>query len=505
VNNKIKKIVLFSRNDLTHLYGGISKYIENDSIEIIHLAYSTRDEKILKDDYQIMNVVNFQNEIALLIECEKLDIELVQQIDNLIIEQTNNRFCLNSSIQSDRTFAGLDYKNILILVQVYYKFWNKLITEKKFDLLMHEPVALFSLQIASVICKKNGSQYLTQIQVFGENDFNWIFVSADNGFAVEMPGMLSLKNKLSEESKKRVESYLNKFRKDFVLLLPEIASKRKNPSEAGLVNFSFNLLKTTLNYFIRKVRKKQINFPLHEHIEKYSYYSRLKLSEQLKNQWDEYFHVKYDEFDTQKKYFFYPMHTEPEAVVLYWGDGLYKNQIKLIENIAAQLPPDYFLYVKFHPVVKDERNYLDFKRLKAVPNIKVIRPNTPGKQLVFNSCGVITINGTAGFEAVLLNKPVFVFGNSFYDLSDRVLKINHIKDLRTHIYNSLNKHFVDDESLLQFVYSFLNISKSGFIAYYSNFRNLLNIEKTQNEILVYQGFIDFLKQETFISKQNNPN
>lgn len=492
----VKKIVLFSRNDLTHLYGGISKHMKDDSIEIIHLAYNSRDKDILVNEYNAENVINYHDEIALLLKNEKPDPELIQHIDYLIIEQTNNRFCLNSAIQSDRTFAGMDYDEILLLMQVYYKFWLNLILDKKFSLLLHEPVAHFSLQIASVICSKYGAEYLTQIQVFGENDFNWIFVDAGNGSAVEMPALLSGSAELDTESKKKVDTYLANFRKDFALLLPEIASKYKSPSETGAFRFFVKITKTVLKHFVQKKFKKQKYFLQHEHIESYGENNRLNLSEKLKNQWDAYFHFKYDEFDPGKKYLFYPMHTEPEAVVLYWGDGLYKNQIKLIENIAAQLPPEYFLYVKYHPVIKDERNFSDFKRLKAVPNIKVIKPDTPGKQIVYNSCGVVTINGTAGFEGVLLNKPVFVFGNSFYDLSDRVIKIKSIRDLREKIYQNTNKTFKDDKTLLCFVKAFLEISHTGYIAYFSNFRDLLKIKHDTNIEVVSREMYRYLSYDS---------
>jgi hypothetical protein len=487
----MKKVVLFSRNDLTNLYGGISNHL-SDTFEIIHLAYSDRDEEILKRDYQIGKIINFQKEIRFLIENEQLDLNLIQQIDELIIEKTNNRFCLNSCIQSDRTFAGMDYHEVLVLVQVYYKFWNNLMLEKHFQYLLHEPVALYFLQIALIVCKKYEAEYLTQIQVFGENEFNWIFVSADDGFAVELPGILSSAVKLNEENRDRAKRYIETFRKNFELLLPQIASKNKSLANLNPLSFTLKMFITSLKYCYRNLTRKLPDFASTDHIERYAFNNIPNLSDKLKNQWDEYFHIRYDDFDPEQDYYYFPMHTEPEAVVLYWGDGIYKNQIKLIENIAGQLPPNCFLYVKYHPVMKDERNYIDYKRIKAIPNVKLLGQNTPGKLIISKCKGILTINGTSGFEAILLNKPVYVFGNSFYDLSDRVFKVINIRDLRVLLYENHKKTFNDDEKLYRFVYAFLKISHSGYTAYYSNYKELLNINHMKNVEEIAKGIKQYL-------------
>jgi hypothetical protein len=484
----MNKVLLFSRNDLVHLYGGMSRYLSS-SLELVHLAYSRVEEKILREEYNIENVINFQREVEKILQEEKADAELINRIDQLIIEQTEGRFCLNASIQSDRTFSGLNYEDVLLLVQVYYRFWTDLLERNNIRFILHEPVALFFLQIAAVICKQRGGMYLTQIQVFGENPFNWIFVSAEDGFAVEMPELL---NSPKEIDRDKVEKYLASFRKDFELLLPELATRNKSLTNAGFMKFVFNVAKSIVKYSLRRLSEKKKNFSLLEHVERYAYYSIPGLADHLKNLWDEYFHIKYDPFDPSKDYYYYPMHTEPEAVVLYWGDGIYKNQVKLIENIAGQLPPGHYLYVKYHPVMKEERNYVDYKRIKAIPNVLLIGQDTPGKRITSHCKGLITINGTSGFEAVLLNKPVFVFGNSFYDLSDRVYKVNNIKEFRSILYSTLTKKFEDDENLIRFVDAFLQISNEGYTAYYSNYRELLKVERDKNSKEVSASVKKFL-------------
>ena len=109
-------------------------------------------------------------------------------------------------------------------------------------------------------------------------------------------------------------------------------------------------------------------------------------------------------------FYFYPLHLEPESVVLYSGRGMYQNQVKLIQNIAAQLPPGDILYVKDHPHDHGYRSADDYIALNSVPNIKILEHNFPGKSVIKKSKGVFTINGT-----FVLERPFATF--SFLCLS----------------------------------------------------------------------------------------
>ena len=107
--------------------------------------------------------------------------------------------------------------------------------------------------------------------------------------------------------------------------------------------------------------------------------------------------VRFDAFDPSVPYYFYPFQLEPEAGVHYQGHGLYMNQVKLIQNIAAQLPPGAVLYVKDHPHDHGYRAAIDYLRLNHVPNIRLLDSHIPAKQVIAGARGVMTITGTAGF------------------------------------------------------------------------------------------------------------
>lgn len=491
----MEKIVLFSRCDLVHLYGRLNKYL-SCSYEIIHLAYSNKEERILVEDYNVNDVINFKTEIFELYQKETVDYDLCCSIDKLIIEQSNGRFCLNSAIQSDRTFQHLSYDECLVLSQVYYKFWNDLIISKNVKFLLHEPTALFFTHIASIICKKHKAQYLTQIQAIGENMYNWIFIEGDNGFSVELQENLKKDEFLSQENIFRVKTFLEKFRSETEILMPELYKQNENSENKNLTKFigkNIRLIARHIknHFFVRK----QYSLNPSDHVEIYSMNSRPSLIEEYRKNWDNYFYKKFDSFNPDMDFYYYPMHLEPEAVVLYWGDGIYKNQVNLIENIAGQLPPNCFLYVKDHPHGGSYRNFIDYQRICAIPNVKLLNPKISGRIVITKSRGVITINGTSGFEAVLMNKQVYMFGNIFSDLSNRVVKINNIRDLRKILYSNYLKTFQDDNDLFKFVTAYLKSIHDGFTNYFVNRAVLLKIDDEKNAKILAKGMLSYFDKQ----------
>lgn len=157
----------------------------------------------------------------------------------------------------------------------------------------------------------------------------------------------------------------------------------------------------------------------------------------------------YGVFNKNEKYFYYPLHMEPEANLMINGTrGL--NQIALLQKIAIQLPFEYKLYVKEHPTMVGWRLKSDYHKISKIPNLKIIDPNINGKIIVSNSKGVITVNGTTGWEALLLKKPVLLIGAAFYR---KLPMVRYIQDL-DFIKDELNWLFYDykhnEEELIKF-------------------------------------------------------
>ena len=487
----MKNLLFFSRCELVNLYGRLSPYIAK-KYNIVHLAYSDKEEEILKNQYGINEVINFKKETKKIYDKEQLNPKLLSVIDELFIRESKGRFSINSSIRFDRTYHYLTYEECLLMSQVYYRFWDRIFDEYSIDFMLHEPPAIFLTHVASNICKQKGIKYFIQTQVIGRNKYNWMFVEGDNGFPEEIA--INLDNsEISNDDIEKVNSFLSDYRDNSKILFPEISSNYKNDRQST-IKFILKCGKIVIRSLLNRFKRKNENiFSAIEHIEAYLYKKQQTAITKLYNYWKLIYKMKYDIFDENVDYYYYPLHTEPEAAVLYRGDGIYENQVKLIENIAEQLPPQCYLYIKDHPHRPAFEDIIYYDRIRLIPNVKLIHPSVIGMSITANARGIITINGTSGFEALLLNKQVYTFGNVYYNLSNRVLNIRNIRDLRSILYENYNKTFNDDDDLRKFVLAFLKSSHEGFTSYFPSSVKLCGINHDTNSKIVSTEMIKAIR------------
>lgn len=480
-----KTLLFFSRCELTELYGSMNNYLSSH-FNIIHVAYSSAEEKVL-NGYGINNVLNFKELAKNISETEINNIHL-EDIDSFISDTTAGKFNVNNSLQANRSSKYLSYDNNIRLLKIYYIVWCKIFSENKISVFVHEPVSLLMNQIAACFCKKEGAIYTTHILAKGngESQFNYILVDDYNGIATSLNEIY--KNISSDDIstyKDQIDNFLLSFRNDFNVFFSQLGNGKINR------NIIFKMkLQAVYHRFKGRAIINNLD-PLLDNVEVFMQRDNLlqRRVRNLKN----YRKIRFDSFDKSKNYYFYPMHLEPEAVVLYWADNRYTNQIKLIENIASQLPPNVFLYVKDHPHSPGYRDVEDYMRLKSIPNVKLLDVSISGKEVVLNSKGVITINGTAGFEALLLNKHVITFGNSFYNVSSRVHNLQNVFDLKKVLYKINDCMLKDDEFLNKFVLAYLNNLNNGFTDFYGNMHKVVNIDLKENGDTVARSFHNWFK------------
>ncbi len=115
-----------------------------------------------------------------------------------------------------------------------------------------------------------------------------------------------------------------------------------------------------------------------------------------------------------ESFVYFPLHLQPEMTTDVLG-GKYADQILAIEKLREIVPNEIQIYVKENPKQTGLlRSESFFRRLEQIDNLKFISPDVPSFELTQNSIAVATITGTAGWEALRMGKPVFVFGDSFW-------------------------------------------------------------------------------------------
>lgn len=133
----------------------------------------------------------------------------------------------------------------------------------------------------------------------------------------------------------------------------------------------------------------------------------------------------YNKADKTKKYVYFPLHYQPESSTLVCASK-YEKQLFFIDSWAKSLPSDTVLYVKEHYTLLGNRELSFYKEIQKYPNVILIDPLEDSRQLILGAVAVTTLTGTAGFEAMLLGKPVIICGNVFYENAPGVIKIDDI-------------------------------------------------------------------------------
>lgn len=156
-------------------------------------------------------------------------------------------------------------------------------------------------------------------------------------------------------------------------------------------------------------------------------------------------------FDDKLEYYFFPIHYEPEATVTYFADS-YDDQVMMIGRFAHALSINQRLIVKEHPQQRGALLTTRYQNLKKkYKNIIFVESKITSYEIFKNIKAVITLTGTAGFEALVCGIPVILIGNVFYKNCSGVTFCNNfleLKDIfRNHRYQKPNKdeikHFVE--------------------------------------------------------------
>lgn len=482
----MKTVAFFHRLELTDLFGPVSHELPHD-IRAVHMAFSAHEADLLKSQ-GIHNFTVFRDEVARRLPTQPLpSSDELARIDAAIVSATNGAFSLNSAIQSDRGLALHSYENGLRLAAVYLAIWRDFFATHVVDYMLHEPVSLLFNFMAAIALAERGGNYLYCIMAQAEVGSYDFMVMA--GVELNCP---DLNRALADPSKSICPAQYS--RADLEAFLDRFRSNIQN-FHGGVVTQSVSFprlaAKAARNALRRLIKMKNLD-PLLDLIDWWEVQQNVP-AEKIKNLIGYRSSVHFDHFDPTETYWFYPFHLEPEAVVLYQAHGIYTNQVKLIENIAAQLPAGHQLYVKDHPHDIGYRAAEDYRRLNRIPNIRLLPSSISGKQVIRDARGVITVAGTAGFEAMLMGKPVVVFGRTFYSSQPGVAYLSHVRDLRKTLAELDQSRPLPDEPILDFLVAYLSSIHPGMTDFFAGQASKTGLDPHDNARKVANGIASTIR------------
>lgn len=334
---------------------------------------------------------------------------------------------LNSSLLSDFERAeayniwgnGVDITFYDRLKSALLTYFESIFEERKIDLVLYENVSNAFAHFALIVTKKKGTQYYG----IGGSRLPSRFSITDDPlqdnrteimFREIQAGKLQIDDELrrwASEYIANIETIVPDYMKNNGLdktsllnryvrwdrlgkikaLIWHISDRRLDAFQIG------NPLRTHFNLFMRNVRR------------------RFKLNR---------VQSMYGQAVAGEIFLLYPMHFHPESSTSILA-GSYLNEYEVIRNIAFNLPEGVRLYVKDHISAWGYPTMDFYHRLKRLPNVRLLGPNAPTKQLIKDSIGVITLTSTVGYEALLLKKRVYIFGQVFYAFHKGVIRIEN--------------------------------------------------------------------------------
>ena len=157
-----------------------------------------------------------------------------------------------------------------------------------------------------------------------------------------------------------------------------------------------------------------------------------------------FFLKKFKNKELPKKYFYYPLHVEPESSTMVISPFL-NNQLYIIEMISRSLPPKHKLVVKEHIPMLGKRKNSFYKKINKFYNVTLINPFLNPYDIIKNSNGTIVISGSSALESIMLNKPVIMFGSTPFDsIKSGITKITDLTKLNEILYKKANNVNIDE-------------------------------------------------------------
>lgn len=161
-----------------------------------------------------------------------------------------------------------------------------------------------------------------------------------------------------------------------------------------------------------------------------------------------------------KPFLYFPLHVDPEMSTMVLADKL-TDQIAVIERISKSMPAGTKLLVKEHIPCIGMRPKGFYDRIKNLPDVHLVSPFNDNFELIKNSDLVVTMTGSAAWEAIRLKKPVLILGKlHFINIAEGFVATESLDNLDKSIKRALNVEPASEKAVETYM---ATIMKEGFI------------------------------------------
>lgn len=337
------------------------------------------------------------------------------------------------SLYNFNDFYHFTTNQILRLLELEIKYFEKILNKIKPDFLIMNPVFLRPAYLFYLICKIRKINILIPVATRLHGRAMILDDWDDIGF----------KNDNSELDQKNLE--LEKIHKKF-----DLKEEVLDTSERFLQSKSL-----AVNAFLSYIFSKNENIKTH-----YTYYGRTKLKV-LKNYFFDIIRTKIRKnfidknlklkLEENSNLIYLPLHIEQEHVILIHAP-FYTNQLEFIRHVAKSLPVGYKLVIKEHPMMytRSWRRISNYKDILDLPNIIFMHPSSDSTEILKKCDLTISIKGSVSFESGYYNKPSIIFGKTNWSMLPHIFTVDSLNDLPSKIKSALNFK-VTQETFLRYI------------------------------------------------------
>lgn len=286
-------------------------------------------------------------------------------------------------------------------------FWKEYLIMTKAKLFVGEVPSVISSCASWLACRRLGVKYLSFANIAIDERIvltgSWegYFDKFDDTFNRMRHSKVTPENRLAKE-------YISKMRTN-----PEKTKEVQRLTQKDSVNrmpFSLDMIRQLEKYWRRyQKRREYYLYPsiIRQTAKPIKYY-RNRLLYQILPLFEKTVNPE------KERFVLFTLHMKGEWSNYTWMGLCYRDQSKVIEEVAACLPIGYRLYVKPHIANFGEHPISFFMRIKKARNVRLIHPSLDTFALMKRADGLVTIGGTSGFESFVFRKPVITVGRPWY-------------------------------------------------------------------------------------------
>jgi hypothetical protein len=368
------------------------------------------------------------------------------------LEKKYNLINLWHVVYFDRFLKDKHEEFIIQQISYYFFAWenifnsyrpNFIVTETVTGLWNYVPFALapyFNCKFLGYLSTKNTNKYFFTQDILGS------FAQMNDLFNKCLQTDLTLKQK------QQISEFLNKFNEKRM-----VPSYMKSAISLPKIHNFFNIYRISINVLkdIKTFWKVKNDYKIDYRISSY-----LRNAKRIFRVHYSYIFKLFNVPDYSENYILFPLHYQPEASTDIWA-AYNSDQLSTVINIVKSIPINVTLYVKEHSAFLGSKEIAFYRKLKRLPNVKLIDPKVETNELIKNARAVVVLTSTAGLEGVILKKPVIILGSVFFDIYPNIFKVKSLKELPNLINLALCNFDPNENIYEKYIYAYINSGYEG--------------------------------------------